>query len=279
MYTAIKSLNNNIVLAVDANSEELVLFGKGIGFKKKHGDEVDQTKIEKIFQSKDNQFFSSIIRSITSEVLVVTESLVTLGEEKLNKTLSPSILVSLADHIQCAIDREKEGKKLAESALHWEIPFLYFQEYELGKASIRVIHEELDILLPEMEAAFIALHFVNAQESDTTMDETLLVTEITKSIVKNIQTVFEVSLKKESINYSRFVTHIRYFMNRQLHGKNDVLAINDNLYQVIQEQYPRSYACGLVVREMLQKEYGFSVNDDEMIYLIIHIERVTEESK
>ena len=35
IYTIVKSLNNNLVLATDQHDEELVLFGKGIGFKKK----------------------------------------------------------------------------------------------------------------------------------------------------------------------------------------------------------------------------------------------------
>jgi beta-glucoside operon transcriptional antiterminator len=130
-----------------------------------------------------------------------------------------------------------------------------------------------------MEAAFIALHFVNAQDGLESMDETMLITEITKSIVKTIQALFEVSLNKESMNYSRFVTHIRYFMNRQIHKEEMTSNANDNLYQIIQDQYPKSYTCGLMIREMLKREYNLDVSDDEMIYLIIHIERVVSETK
>jgi beta-glucoside operon transcriptional antiterminator len=54
---------------------------------------------------------------------------------------------------------------------------------------------------------------------------------------------------------------------------------NDNLYQIIQDQYPKSYTCGLMIREMLKREYNLDVSDDEMIYLIIHIERVVSETK
>ncbi|MEG2254209.1 MAG: PRD domain-containing protein, partial [Vagococcus sp.] len=174
---------------------------------------------------------------------------------------------------------QKEGIELADSTLQWEIPFLYYEEANLGKEALTLIDNELGVKLPEVESSFIALHFVNAQDGLESMDETMLITKITKSMVKIIQSLFNVSLKKDSLNYSRFVTHIRYFMNRQLHNQEVVQETNQKLYDIIQEQYPKSYACSLMIREMLKREYQLDVNDDEMIYLIIHIERVVSETK
>nr|WP_277346801.1 PRD domain-containing protein [Vagococcus fluvialis] len=219
------------------------------------------------------------MESISPDVLSVTEFIVDAGETYLGKKLNTSLLISLADHIQSAINRQKDGIEFGDSSLQWEIPFLYVKESKIGKKALAIISEKLSVDLPEMEAAFIALHFVNAQDGLESMDETMLITEITKSIVKTIQSLFEVSLNKESMNYSRFVTHIRYFMNRQIHKEEMTSNANDNLYQIIQDQYPKSYACGLMIREMLKREYNLDVSDDEMIYLIIHIERVVSETK
>lgn len=44
-----KVINNNVVSTFDMNNHEVILMGKGIGFRKKAGDELDKTKIEKIF--------------------------------------------------------------------------------------------------------------------------------------------------------------------------------------------------------------------------------------
>ena len=44
-----KVINNNVVSTFDANGKEVILMGKGIGFRKKAGDELDKNKIEKIF--------------------------------------------------------------------------------------------------------------------------------------------------------------------------------------------------------------------------------------
>lgn len=273
----IKSLNNNLVLAVNQENEEFVLFGKGIGFKKKKGDEINQTFVTKIFSSKSQtQNFSAILANISPEVLSVTEKIIEKGEKALNKKLNASLIVSLSDHIQSAIERQQQDQNLTESALQWEIPFLYYKEYEIGQSALTLIEKELTLSLPEVEASYIALHFVNAQDGVESMDETMLITKITKSMVKIIQSLFNVSLDKSSIHYSRFVTHIRYFMNRQLHNKAFVSESDNGLYEIIQEQYPRSYACGLMIREMLKKEHQIIISDDEMIYLIIHIERITK---
>lgn len=264
---------------MNEKDEEFVLFGTGIGFKKKKGDPIDEGLVTKTFLSHDKQNMLAVIESIELDVLNVTEKLVMYGEKVLGKKLNGSIILALADHVQCAIKREREGVALLESHLQWEIPFLYAREYAVGKQALTIIHDTLGIQLPKLEGTFIALHFVNAQDGLESMSETILITKITKSMVKTIQTLFNVSLHKDSLNYSRFVTHIRYFMNRQLHGHDAKIQENDKLYGIIQEQYPKSYACGLVIREMLSREYGFAISDDEMIYLMIHIERVVTDTQ
>ncbi len=279
ILSTVKSLNNNLVLAVNEKDEEFVLFGTGIGFKKKKGDPIDETLVTKTFLSNENQNMLAIIENIDPEVLDVTEKIVAYGENLLNKKINASIILALTDHIQFAIKREREGMEIKESNLQWEIPFLYAREYAVGKQALEIIQSGLGVLLPELEASFIALHFVNAQDGMESMDDTLLITNITKSMVKTIQTLFGVSLNKESLNYSRFVTHIRYFMNRQLHGTEQNQVPNEKLYGIIQEQYPKSYACGLVIREMLSRDYGFNISDDKMIYLMIHIERVVKDTQ
>lgn len=280
IYTIVKSLNNNLVLATDQHDEELVLFGKGIGFKKKKGDELSDANITKIFRSKEfNHTTPAMIADISSEVLTLTETIVDMGEAELKKALNTTLLFSLADHIQAAIERLNQNQLLDENTLQWEIPFLYYQEYQMGLKALAKINETLGVTLPKSEASFIALHFVNAQNDFDSMNETMMIAQITKSIVRTIQSLFDISLNKESISYSRFVTHIRYFMNRQFHQQQLPTRQNETLYEIIQSQYPKSYACGLMIREMLKKEYHIDVSDDEMIYLIIHIERVVEETQ
>ena len=49
-----KILNNNVIVTLDDKGKELILTGRGIGFKKREGDLIDINLIEKQF-SLDNK--------------------------------------------------------------------------------------------------------------------------------------------------------------------------------------------------------------------------------
>ena len=44
-----KVINNNVISAYDVNQQEIVIMGKGIGFKAHTGELIDESKIEKFF--------------------------------------------------------------------------------------------------------------------------------------------------------------------------------------------------------------------------------------
>ena len=44
----IKVINNNVISSEDDKGKEIIVMGKGIGFGKKAGEEIDETKIEKV---------------------------------------------------------------------------------------------------------------------------------------------------------------------------------------------------------------------------------------
>lgn len=47
---------------------------------------------------------------------------------------------------------------------------------------------------------------------------------------------------------------------------------------MLKEQYPNEYRCALKVRDYMRKEFGQDLSEDELIYLTIHIRRVTTKS-
>lgn len=277
VFIVVKSLNNNLVLAVEGE-KEFVLFGKGIGFQVKSGDTIQSSLIEKVFYTKDNELLDRLKR-IDPLVLQVTETILRDVENTLNKKLNPNALFSLADHIDYAIQRTKEGTQLDDTILQWEIPFLYYEEHELGKKAVDLLNETFNIELPPLEASLLALHFVNAQDGTESMDDTMLITEVTKRMVEWIEILFSITLDKNSLSYSRFIIHIRHFMNRQLQHQDSPSMGDEKLYSIISQQYPKSYACGLVIRDSLQKEYQLIVNDNELLFLMIHIQQLISENK
>lgn len=67
----------------------------------------------------------------------------------------------MADHIDFAIIKFKEKLNITMPILY-DVKHLYENEYEVGIYALNLIKEELKIDLPKEEAAYIAMHFVNA---------------------------------------------------------------------------------------------------------------------
>ena len=71
-------LNNNVVIAIDGTDEK-ILTGKGLGFQMQAGNEVDETKIEKIFalaDKKANQKLLELCETIPMEHVELALSLI-----------------------------------------------------------------------------------------------------------------------------------------------------------------------------------------------------------
>ena len=49
----IRIYNNNVVVSLDSDNDEMIVIGKGIGFQKKIGDQLEMEKVERIFTLKD----------------------------------------------------------------------------------------------------------------------------------------------------------------------------------------------------------------------------------
>lgn len=159
-----------------------------------------------------NQKLIELLGNTPSEYLLITEEIVKHAQDVLGKKLNSSIYVLLTDHIVFAVDRFKENIVL-QNPMIWEIKTLYKDEYRLGQWSINLIKDKLDIELPEDEAAFIALHIVNASLGEE-MYNTMNITILTKDILKIIKTHFNLDFNEDSLDYIRLVTHLKFFSQR-----------------------------------------------------------------
>ena len=50
-----KVINNNVISAYDEDHQEVVIMGKGIGFKAHTGDAIDESRIEKVFRIENEK--------------------------------------------------------------------------------------------------------------------------------------------------------------------------------------------------------------------------------
>ncbi|MBC5629424.1 PRD domain-containing protein [Clostridium sp. NSJ-6] len=269
----IKKINNNIALAINAKDEEVIVIGKGIGFPKTPYELRDESIIEKIFVTQSNNDYLEMFKDIPLEDIYLTQEIIKYGEEYLGKKLNTNILLTLSDHISYAIQRFNQGVEV-KSPLEWEIKHLYPDEFKIGVKAIEIIRNERGIRLTEPESVFIALHFINAQIGDNKIDQTAKITEIIGDILGIVKYHFRIELDESSINFTRFVKHLQYFIYRQL-NKSSLEGENENLYKIVEKQYTNENECVHKIEEFLKSNYGWNCSIDEKLYLVLHIQRVT----
>lgn len=274
----IKIVNNNIVTSKDDQGNEIIVMGRGLGFGQKPGNEIPDDKIEKIFSlstASQNNKLIDIIQDIPMEHIKAADQIISHAKCVLGEKLKDTIYLSLIDHINCAIDRQKDNL-LFQNPLLWETKQYYPTEFQVGVESLAILKETLNIEFPVDEAGFIALHFITS-EYDTSMIVTFDIPKLIREIVNIIEAHFEMEIDKHSIHYERFITHLKFFAARVLQSKQ-IPDDGDFLFRsMIREQYKTSYECAIAIRDYIFKEYKIEISEEEVVYLTVHIKRITME--
>ena len=271
----IKTFNNNICLVEDAKHQEMILMGKGIAFGLKKDDEVDPTKIDKkfVFDTKElNDKFNALFDQVPVKYIELSSNIIDYATKALNIIFDNSIYLALSDHISYAIERFQNGEAL-KNALLFDIKKFYPNEFKVALKALDMIAYETDIKMGEDEAGFIAMHFVNASQSGEAMSQTIAVTKMVEDILQIVEYHYHLALDENSINYIRFVSHIRFFARRLFSNEiyNDD---QDDLFEQIRNKYPTSYQCSLKVKKYILLNYNIDLGNDEMVYFMLHINRV-----
>ncbi len=271
-----KVLNNNVVIARDENGAETVLMGRGLAFGRRAGEEVPADKVEKRFTLQSGQLssrFQQLLTSIPLSHFLMSERIINHAKISLGKELSDSIYVTLPDHISAAVERYRQGLVLPNPLL-WDIRQFYKEEYAVGLEANRIVFEETGVQFTEDEAAFIALHFVNAQVGGEIRD-VYDMTYLMQAAFRIVREQYRREPDCDSLEYFRFVTHLKFFARRivsgQHYGDGDA-----DLLDVVWYKYPRAYDCARRICSYVEREKGFSSGKNELLYLTIHIARVME---
>lgn len=270
-----KVINNNIISAYEESGAEVIVMGRGIGFKKKQGEVVPADQISKIFRIKSRTLteqFKELLANMPLERVRISDEIISHAKDHLKLKLNQSIYVTLTDHINFAIERVSQGIE-PQNALLWEIKRFYPQEFQLGIYALELIQDRLGILLPEDEAGFIALHFVNA-EYGTDIRDAVKFPDQMQAIVDIVERDLGILLDESSLHYERFMTHIKFLIQR-IYRKELLSSEDRELSLLMQRKYPREYQCSVKVAEYIMQATGSRLSEEEIMYLSVHIRRVT----
>ena len=204
---------------------------------------------------------------------MMSERIINHAKLSLGKELSDSIYVTLPDHISAAVERYRQGLVLPNPLL-WDIRQFYPDEYQVGMEACRIVLEETGVAFAEDEAGFIALHFVNAQVGGEIRD-VYDMTYLMQAAFRIVRAVYGTEPDSGTLDYFRFVTHLKFFARRIVTGQNYGDGDAD-LLDVVWYKYPRAFDCARKICSYVQQEKKFHSGKDVLLYLTIHIARVME---
>lgn len=269
-YKITKLINNNVVFA-DDSGQEIILFGKAIGFGKKRDDVVKEEQVIKVFRSandSEKNYLSNLVEDIDEKYIDIASQIIMMFEQKLNVKVNDMMLVSLSDHISNAVINEKEGVHVPLDILE-QVIGLYPKEYKIAKEGLELIKQETGVMLQKSEAGFIVLHYINNRGTTSRSDGKyqLLFQE---KIVKDVEEYFDVQLDRESLYFIRFMTHLS-FLAARLHDKKTLNQGDSIVYEALMTKYPKLKGCIDRNVKTIHDEFHEEISDEEKGYLAIHI--------
>ena len=265
-----KVFNNNIIL-VNSEDHEKILFAKGIGFGKKPGYVIPKgIKVDKIFTIADSdniENLNTMIEKVDNDFFVVCEEAIYEISEKINQELNESIHIGLIDHLYFAIKRLKNNEEI-ENPFLVEIETLYSKEYMLADMVAKKVGAYCNVDIPDGEIGFIALH-IHSAINNGKISNTLKNSYLGSTIVEHVEDRLNIEIDRKSLDYARFLTHIKFAIQRIMENIN----INNELTKIIKSSYKESFSIAEEVAEIIEDELGMKVMEDEVTFLTIHIER------
>ena len=244
---------------------------KGIGFNKKFGDILeDNLEVDKVFSiedKKNQENLKEVYNRVDGEFVAICEEALAEISEELGEELNETIHIGLIDHLAIAMKRLK-NKEQINNPFIVEIETLYSVEFEMAKKIVNKLQDKYEIDFPEGEIGFITLHIHSARNGKM-LSNSIKYSYLSNKIIIYIEEKFNSKIDKRSLDYARFLSHVRFTIERVL---TDTVLKND-LTEIIKKSYPISYEIAEGASKIIEETLDKKVYDDEVAYIAMHVER------
>lgn len=270
----VKQINNNAALGVDGNGNEVVVLGKGVGFPAVPYELTDLSRVDRTFYDVDPRYME-MAAGLPQPLLLLSADVAEQAENTLDCLLNPNLPFTLADHLQFALERVAKGIDIT-TPLAYDVQHLYPQEYRLGQLALEMLLARTGQCLPAGEAVNVALHLINAEAETGDMHSLMLTMQVIGEVDAIIEHDLGITLDRDSFHYSRFTMHLRYLIQRLVSGQQVQDEAGASMLHSVAREYPAIYTCARKVAEHLKNSWGWQCSQSEVLYLMLHINRVRE---
>lgn len=268
-----KVINNNVLLVQDSKLQEFVIMGKGIGYQVRVGDYANKDAVEKSFKLANDERLIDLVSTTDEKIFYLTNRLVDEIKQTLPIDFSGYNIYSFIDHISGIITRQQQNIVL-DATFDEDILSMFDVELKLAQKLAQIISDEMEIELPQNEIIVLAIHISNAQNEMSFANLSNQTVKIIKEITDIVRYYYKKDIDDNDFFYIRFISHLKFFVVRHL--QNQVISdSNLDIYEITKEKYPKAHECNELVTTFLNTQYNWEISDDEKLYLLIHIAKIT----
>lgn len=269
-------LNNNALLILMDNGSEAIVRGKGLGFNFKKNDEITSQDFETLYvlaSSEEKSQYSELINNISEEHILVAEEIISFASKKMCIDFPLTAVVGLADHLVFALERFDKGIVI-QNVLGIIVSQMYPTEYEIGKFGLHLLNLKFGKEFPEEEASNIAMHIVNYSQKESNLTDVVQSAKAVKDIVNIVRYHFmDITIDTTSLSYSRFLTHLQFFIQRIVSNNYFDDGVSD-IFEQISERYPSAMECARKISDYAEKTFDVMIGNDELVYLTLHVNKL-----
>ena len=274
MFRIKKVLNHNSVIAIgEGDNREYLVMGKGIAFGKKVTERVETGAENAVYSlhelNTDRGAATDIIKTVSPECLELANEVLNRAEKEFGQ-IDRSILFPMADHIAFAVRRIRNNEQIS-NPLTEDIRILFYKEYKVAECMKQLLADMLGVEIDEHEIGYIALHVHSAIEEEK-VSQAMQVARAVRECISLVEKQTGKKIDVMSLSYNRLMNHIRYMIARSLNGEKLKVSMND--YMEI--KCPEAYQMARNVCDEIEKDLKLKLEDVEIGYLAIHIERVMD---
>ena len=269
-----KVLNQNAVLVLDEGQEKVAV-GKGVGFNKTKNDVLSRQLVERMFvmEPEGLKKLQVLLSQIEDKYFLASEEIIQHAETVLGEKLNEHINIGLSDHIAFAAENI-QNNIIVRNKLLSEIEILYSEEFAIAQWAVEYLTQTLEIPFSYDEAGYIAIHIHSARSGRTDNSKSIREVTIVSEIIHLIEQELAIDIHddKNSLSYSRLVSHLRLFIHR--FQQNQYAVLDEEILEVVKKKYAESYEISKKVQVLLMRNFHYQVPNEELGYLSIHIERL-----
>ena len=276
MYRVSKVLNNNGVIAIDMDeNQEYVILGKGVGFGKKVSQRFDKPQectMYRLTQETERGSAKELVKGIEPEYLEIADAILTEAQKVFGDSIDRGILFPLADHISFAVARIRRNEQIS-NPLTEDIKVLFYSEFKVAETLKTILKERLQIEIDDHEVGYVALH-IHSAIGDEKVSVAMQTARAVRECIDMIEKATGKPIDVLSLSYNRLMNHMKYMVARASTGEK----LNLDMNEYMLDQYPQAYEIAGDICKNLEGCIGHKLDETEIGYLAMHIQRVYKDA-